>query len=38
MPTRTTKKGKKVHYPYTPAGMARHKRDTLKANKKRGRG
>jgi|TARA_R100001530_G_scaffold111129_1_gene78308 hypothetical protein len=35
MPTRTTKSGKKVHYPYTPAGIARHKRDVKKARKKK---
>ena len=26
MPTRTTKKGKKVHYPYTKKGQAAYKR------------
>ena len=34
MPTRTTKKGKKVHYPYTKKGYEAYR----KANKKRGRG
>ena len=26
MPTRTTKKGKKVHYPYTKKGQAAYRR------------
>ena len=34
MPTRTTKKGKKIHYPYTKKGEAAYR----KAIKKRGKG
>ena len=35
MPVRTTKKGKKIHYPYTKKGKAAYRR-AMKGSRKRG--